>query len=468
MKPFKPICLAFLLLSWLPGGAQVVIDPSAVVGAIKPMNAVNNGPAVANAKEQTRGNFYEYKVLNIPYARTHDSAYYAGYGGPHCVDISQLFPDFDKNPNDPSAYDFTNTDAYLQSIVATGAQVFFRLGESIEHTVKQYNIFPPKDYLKWAKICEHVIRHYNEGWADGLHLGIKYWEIWNEPDLDVEDWKTKPHTWGGSTEQFYEFYEVAAKYLNKTFPDLMIGGPALCWMEDWADAFLQRLSQKKIDLDFFSWHIYERSVSAFTEKARRIRALLDKNGFTDTPSFLDEWNYIKGWTDEYVYSLSKISAIKGAAFTAAVMSACQDEPVDMLMYYDFRPSAFCGAFDQTTYRPSKTYYAFYAWDKLVQYGTQVKSVSDDKELYATAARSSDGHLRVLLTRYSEDNNVTKIRPFRIEINGAGDGTVYAYLTDSDRAFTEIPVEMKGGVIEGVLDPDAFVLLDISPAHHHHE
>ena len=113
MKPFKPICLAFMLLSWLPAGAQVVIDPSAVVGAIKPMNAVNNGPAVANAKEQTRGNFYEYKVLNIPYARTHDSAYYAGYGGPHCVDISQLFPDFDKNPNDPSAYDFTNTDAYL-------------------------------------------------------------------------------------------------------------------------------------------------------------------------------------------------------------------------------------------------------------------------------------------------------------------------------------------------------------------
>ena len=196
MKSPRTICLTFLMAFWLPAGAQVVIDPAAVVGAIKPMNAVNNGPAVANAKEQTRGNFYEYKVLNIPYARTHDSAYYAGYGGPHCVDISQLFPDFDKNPNDPSAYDFTNTDAYLQSIVATGAQVFFRLGESIEHTVKQYNIFPPKDYLKWAKICEHVIRHYNEGWADGLHLGIKYWEIWNEPDLDVEDWKTKPHTWG--------------------------------------------------------------------------------------------------------------------------------------------------------------------------------------------------------------------------------------------------------------------------------
>ena len=42
---------------------------------------------------------------------------------------------------------------------------------------------------------------------------------------------------------------------------------------------------------------------------------------------------------------------------------------------------------------------------------------------------------------------------------------HADLTD---AYASIPVEMKGGVIEGVLDPDAFVLLDISPAHHHHE
>ena len=210
--------LAVLLLSGFAASAQVSIDPNVTVGPIKPMNGVNNGPTMANAKEQTRGNFYEYKVLNIPYARTHDSNYNSGYGGPHTVDISALFPDFDRDPDDQSAYDFTNTDAYLKSMMAAGTQVFFRLGESIEHTVKQYNIFPPKDYLKWARICEHVIRHYNEGWADGFHLGIKYWEIWNEPDLDIEDWKTKPHTWGGSPEQFYDFYEVAAKYLDRTFP----------------------------------------------------------------------------------------------------------------------------------------------------------------------------------------------------------------------------------------------------------
>ena len=451
---------SFLLLSCIAASAQIVVDPGVPVGPIKPMNAVNNGPAVANPNEQTRGNFYEYKALHIPYARTHDSAFYAGYGGPHSVDICSIFPDFDRDPDDPSAYDFTNTDAFLRGIMAAGTQVFFRLGEGIEHTVKQYDIFPPKDYLKWAKICEHVILHYNEGWADGFHLGIKYWEIWNEPDLDIETWNTKPHTWGGTPEQFYEFYEVAAKYLDRKFPDLMIGGPALCWSENWAEEFLKRVRKKNVGLDFFSWHIYERRVSEFTAKARRIRAMLDRNGFEGVPSFLDEWNYIKGWTDEYVYSLKEISAVKGAAFASAVMSACQDEPVDMLMYYDFRPSAFNGAFDQITYRPQKTYYSFYAWDKLVQYGTQVKATSGDGEIYVTAARSDDGRLRVLLTRYSEDRNITNIKPFKVKVEGAGDGVVYAYLTDTDRSFTEMPLEMKGGVVEGALEPDAFVLLDL--------
>ena len=451
--------LSLLMLSCLAASAQVVINPNITVGSIKPMNAVNNGPTIANPNEQTRGNFYEYKVLNIPYARTHDSNFNSGYGGPHTVDISALFPDFDRDPDDPSAYDFTNTDAYLKGMMAAGTQVFFRLGESIEHTVKKYNIFPPKDYLKWAKICEHVIRHYNEGWANGLHLGIKYWEIWNEPDLDIERWNTTPRTWGGTPEQFYDFYEVAAKYLDKTFPDLMIGGPALCWEENWADTFLKRMRQKNVGLDFFSWHIYERRVSEVVGKVRRIRAMLDRNGFKDVPSILNEWNYIKGWTDEFVYSLSEIASLKGAAYTSAVMSACQDEPVDMLMYYDFRPCAFNGAFDLITERPTKTYYAFYAWDKLVQYGTQVKATVDDKELYATAARSEDGRLRVLVTRYTEDRNITNVRPFRVEVEGAGDGIVYAYLTDNDRSFTEIPLEMKDGVVEGVLDPDTFVLLD---------
>ena len=147
---------------------KIKIDFSRITGDIKPMNAVNNGPN-PYTEEQTCGNFNEYKAARIPYARTHDSASCGAYGGPHIVDISYLFPNFDADPTLPEAYDFLLTDEYIQSIIDAGAQVFFRLGQTIEHTTKKYYVHPPKDFKKWAVICEHVIRHYNEGWANGFH-----------------------------------------------------------------------------------------------------------------------------------------------------------------------------------------------------------------------------------------------------------------------------------------------------------
>ena len=64
--------------------------------------------------------------------------------------------------------------------------------------------------MKWAEICEHIIRHYNEGWADGFYYNIEYWEIWNEPD--------NSQMWTGTPEEFYELYRVAANHLKSCFP----------------------------------------------------------------------------------------------------------------------------------------------------------------------------------------------------------------------------------------------------------
>ena len=58
----------------------------------------------------------------------------------------------------------------------------YRLGTSIEHSLKHYYTAVPDDFDRWTDICLHIIRHYNEGWNNGFHLGIRYWEIWNEPD----------------------------------------------------------------------------------------------------------------------------------------------------------------------------------------------------------------------------------------------------------------------------------------------
>ena len=158
---------------------HVVIDFAQKLGAVKPMHAVNNGPVYKFAADQRITNLPAYKEAGIPYARTHDASFYATYGGEHTVDIIAIFPNFDADPDDPASYDFRLTDEYMRVIELAGTKPFFRLGNKIEHWPKKYGTLPPKDFHKWAVICEHIIRHYTEGWADGFHMDMPYWEIWN-------------------------------------------------------------------------------------------------------------------------------------------------------------------------------------------------------------------------------------------------------------------------------------------------
>ena len=147
---------------------SVTVDPSAIVGPVKPMNAVNNGPAYDSELQKK-----DFKILKIPYSRTHDASLGECYGE-RVVDISDIFRDFDKDPDSPASYDFRETDLYIKTLIDSGCEPFYRLGQSIENQpAAKYNIYPPKDYKKWARICEHIIRHYNEGWADGFHYDIR-------------------------------------------------------------------------------------------------------------------------------------------------------------------------------------------------------------------------------------------------------------------------------------------------------
>ena len=379
----------------------VNIDLSTRVGEIKVMHAVNNGPCVSS-NVQTRGNQHTYKAARIPYARNHDAAFFSGYGGEHTVDIHAIFPNFDADVNNPESYDFACTDVYLNQTLSCGTKIFYRLGAKIEHWIKKYATHVPKDFQKWAEICEHIISHYNDGWANGYHMDIEYWEIWNEPDL-VNDDGTSP-CWQGTEEQFAELYITTATHLKKCFPNLKIGGPASVGDESWMRRFLERIKKVNAPLDFFSYHWYWTEPKDMSAKCTRVRALIDEFGYTDTETILNEWNYVRGWTAEFVYSIEQIISMKGAAFNAACMLECQNNPnIDMIMYYDARPTAFNGLFDMYTYRPLKGYYPFYLYSNLYELKNHYKTETDDEDVYAACAKNGD-RVAVMIAYYAENDN----------------------------------------------------------------
>jgi len=405
-------------------------DTSKEYGALKVLNATNGGPwHNRHAKHQYRSNFTEYKAARIPYSRNHDSAAEMIYGGPYSHDITCIFPDFDADPNDSSSYDFACTDESILACLDAKTETFFRLGQTIEHQIKKHGTIPPKDFKKWTVICEHIIRHYNEGWADGFELGIEYWEIWNEPDLDDDDSPDK-RTWGGTMLQFFDFYEVAAKHLKKCFPHLKIGGPSLANKLKWADAFLSEMQKRNVKLDFFSWHIYSSTIPKITQKAEMIKLLLVKYGYGDAESILNEWNYVKGWTDEFVYSLEAIHGSKGASFIAACMCEAQKSSIDMLMYYDTRQSVFNGVFDFYTAKPLKGYYPMYWYGMFYDMKSEIRAEGEIEDIYYLSAVDKNGKTLTMITYYSDDDTAPN-KNFALDFGKNGEYEIY--ILDEERS-----------------------------------
>lgn len=390
----------------------------------KILNATNGGPwHKRHAMDQFQSNFADYKEARIPYSRNHDSNLGSSiYGGPYAHDITAIFPNFDADPKDPASYDFACTDESILATLDAGTETFFRLGQTIEHQVKKHGTIPPKDFQKWAVICEHIIRHYNYGWADGFNLNIEYWEIWNEPDLDPDD-STNKRTWGGTKSQFFDFYETAAKHLKACFPELKIGGPALAGDEKWATDFINEIKKRNVPLDFFSWHIYCTEPKQLTDKAERMRKLLDDNGYKSSESILNEWNYVKGWVEEFTDSIKTIIGMKGAAFTMACMSAAQQSSIDMLMYYDTRPSRFCGLFDYYTYEPLKGYYPFKWYGMFYDMEYEIRCSTEVENIYTLCGVDNTNKALTVITYYT-DNDKAENKTVNIDFSKSGKYEIY--------------------------------------------
>lgn len=434
--------------------ATVQIEPNNILGKIKPMNAVNNGPVKGPRMFPFSGNFDAYKEAGIPYARNHDASFCASYGGEHTVDITAIFPNFDADPYDPESYDFACTDAYTDIIMEAGTEVFYRLGQKIDHRVKKYDSKPPKDYKKWAVICEHVIRHYNYGWADGFHHNIMYWEIWNEPGNGAE-------CWDAPLEEFYPLFEITANHLKGCFPELKIGGPAFATghFDKRTDEFLSYMREHDVPMDFYSWHTYRAETEEYKKRILRARERLDFYGYTETESILNEWNYVKNWKEGLLESKKAIISIKGAAFTSAIMAVGQNNPLDMLMYYDARvDSTLNGLFNFYTNEKMKGYYPFWLFSKLYKIGQHIKTDSDVEYIYAVAA-AKDGKKAIMLTYFTNDETATE-ETVTLKLNGNSAECYSLFLLDEAHDAENMgAIAATDGEITVSMTPNSVILLE---------
>jgi xylan 1,4-beta-xylosidase len=388
------------------GLRKVTVDATMIVGTLRSLQGVDGAPGPGGHKPENflfgGWNMREgvdasagYRLAKIDLVRTHDSygpgdidAKFETAQAPGGALISAkrdaltLFPNPNADPENPESYRFGPTDQLVSSIKKVGAEVLFRLGRS-----EGADPTPPADFDRYAAIAKHVVLHYNRGWANGFHYGIRYWEVWNEPDLGKL-------FWSGTEQQYFELYRRIAHRVKEADPRALVGAPAIAKPNDdtpYRDELMRQVRSTHTPLDFYSWHWYATDSNDpldFTRIARDIRGRLDGFGLTATKSLLTEWNY--GLTDP------PPSPLVRASFITSALIYMQDAPIDAATLY--RADNVFGADGAT---PDKTGQALIALGQIESTPRRLQVTGGDSYGFAVAAgRSQDGRLlRVLISNY---------------------------------------------------------------------
>jgi xylan 1,4-beta-xylosidase len=182
------------------GLRHVSVNASKPVGVIRSLQGVSGTPLPGDTSHPDFT--AQHRELRVDIARTHDIDC-KGTGDLDGAGPNRIFPDFTADPSDPASYNFGPTDRAILSIVRAGEDVEFNLGRSdLRCAGVVANNAPAPDPEVYANVARHVARHYNDGWANGYRLGIRYWEIWNQPDL-IPFWTGPPGrvgpTWSAAT-----------------------------------------------------------------------------------------------------------------------------------------------------------------------------------------------------------------------------------------------------------------------------
>ena len=385
--------------------------------------------------------------LRLKAFRTHDAPLVNS--GQQIVDTHCIFPLMHLDAKDPKNYVFKPTDHWLQLGRDMGMKVMYRLGSSIEHTGDWgYNTLNPTNHEQYAEVLAGIVRHYTKGWADGFTWDIRYWELFNEPEV--------PACWRGTKEEMIHLYVTCLKRLKSEFPELKIGGPAFgCYNEPYVRAVLEACKKEGVRPDFIAWHYYGQNIQELAWHPNGMHKVCASCGFGDVELVIDEWHYLVSWdglqaasspdmVERATEGVLGIKNIDSAVFTISVLARFQDTRLDQSYFYG---SGFDGSWGYVNKcrRPAKVYYAMKMnGDLCNDFTDKVKSTYDEKgNRTAFGAWSADGKKACLIV--ADFRGLGQV--LEVVVKGLeGAKHVSCVVLDNDRDLLDSPYELRNGVL----------------------
>jgi len=112
---------------------------------------------------------------------------------------------------------------------------------------------------------------------------VPYWGVWNEPNGTL--------FWNNSLEDYLRLYEACARAVKSVDPALKVGGPETAdWDPRWVEALIRFCAERKLPLDFVSWHYYLNTVSEIPRAQAEVAYWSRRYGLKSPPELLvGEW-----------------------------------------------------------------------------------------------------------------------------------------------------------------------------------
>ena len=448
--------------------AAVEVDFGTETGRIRPeLHSSGFGPTICS---QTAQDLADVKAMGFAYARTHDWALINP--NQRVCDYFHIFPLMHLDAKDPKNYVFGPTDYLLKRTrEEAGLKVFYRLGTSIEHSGNKvhFNSVIPEDFDKVAEIFAGTVRHYNRGWANGFNWGIRYWEIWNEPEGYTSMWAPPEGTDGLAGDalktkraelraKFVKFFVTVLRRLKSEFGDeIKVGGPALCsYNVEWLNDILAGCRDAGLAPDFISWHGYAFDPMQYANESELGRKLLDGYGFTKCEMIINEWHYFGygdyDWADMQRCSDPKVKAriwtgprshngIHSACFTLAALANLQRSKLDQAYYYGCRHTGSWGFKDEHQNK-YKAFYALKLFGDIVKSYPTICASGSEGTITTLAVRNGSGGKALLVVDYGGTKH-----DLSLQVKGVADGAkASCTVLDWTHDLESHPVRFENGTL----------------------
>jgi hypothetical protein len=257
-------------------------------------------------------------------------------------------------------------------------------------------------------------------------------------------------------ELFVKFFVKVLKRLKTEFPEVKVGGPALCSMrEDWFRPILRACKAEGVAPDFISWHCYSNEPDRMFKMVDAADKMCKEEGFPNLEFIINEWHFFckAGWgKNAKVRAPDNMNDINSACYSLTILSRLQTSRYDQAYFYGCRFYGNWGFFNYETRELNKNFYAMKAFGEIKRDCADIcASASTDKDVTAFAAKSADGKKAVLLV--TDYNGRGQRIP--VTVKGAeGAKKVSARVLSFEKDLEPIDVKMKDGKFT-LAKPDAY-------------